>query len=209
MDLPSALSHIEALQKQLAEKNAELSEVGNREEAAEKQAAQLNDAYEKLREWVALGLVPRPGPDDLNRMSELRASLKAFWEVTLGTQEPVAITSIMSDDTPLPEKLRRRSDRAGNWAPPVLVDLTGDAAAESKEINNQAAQLNDAYEKLREWVALGLVPRPGPDDLNRMSELRASLKAFWEVTLGTQEPVVGLAGDAGSREITPAAVMEE
>ena len=48
MDLPSALSHIEALQKQLAEKNAELSETKLREETARNQVAQLNELNAKL-----------------------------------------------------------------------------------------------------------------------------------------------------------------
>ena len=79
-DLPSALLHIETLQKQLAEKNAELSEVRKREEL-----------YATLHEWVALGKISSPGPDVLNRMSELRASMKAFSEAPLKTQEPVDI----------------------------------------------------------------------------------------------------------------------
>jgi hypothetical protein len=79
-DLASALLHIEILQKQLAEKNTELSEVRQREEV-----------YENLHEWVALGKVSSPGPDVLNRMSELRASMKAFSEAPLKTQEPVDI----------------------------------------------------------------------------------------------------------------------
>ena len=145
MDLSSALSHIEALQKQLAENNAELSEVRLREEAAQNQVAQLNDVNEKLRHLL---------------------------------------------------------DRGEIWNPRVVVDLTGNAAAESEEIKNQVTQLNDVYGKLREWVALGLVPRPGPDDLKRMSELRVSLKTFCEVALGTQDYITG-------DEITPAAVMEE
>jgi DNA repair exonuclease SbcCD ATPase subunit len=49
-DLSSVLSHIEALQKQLAEKNTELGEVRQREEAAKNQVAQLNDLNEKLSE---------------------------------------------------------------------------------------------------------------------------------------------------------------
>ena len=49
-DLSSVLSHIESLQKQLAEKNTELSEVRQREEAAKNQVAQLNDLNEKLSE---------------------------------------------------------------------------------------------------------------------------------------------------------------
>ncbi len=88
-DLPSALLHIETLQKQLAEKNAELSEVRQREEEAEKQAAQLNDMHMNLREWVRLGLVPRPGPDALKQMSEIRATLMAYSEAALKAQEPV------------------------------------------------------------------------------------------------------------------------
>jgi chromosome segregation ATPase len=49
-DLSSVLAHIETLQKQLAEKNSELSEVRQREEAAKNQVAQLNDLNEKLSE---------------------------------------------------------------------------------------------------------------------------------------------------------------
>ena len=49
-DLSSVLAHIETLQKQLAEKNNELSEVRQREEAAKKQVAHLNDLNEKLSE---------------------------------------------------------------------------------------------------------------------------------------------------------------
>ena len=72
-DLPSALSHIKALQKQLAESNAELSEVRQREEAA--------------REWVALGMVPRPGSDVSKQMSEIRAILMAFSGAALKAHE--------------------------------------------------------------------------------------------------------------------------
>ncbi len=71
-DLASALLHIEILQLMLAEKNAELSEVRKREEV-----------YATLHEWVALGKISSPGPDVLNRMSELRASMKAFSEAVL------------------------------------------------------------------------------------------------------------------------------
>jgi DNA repair exonuclease SbcCD ATPase subunit len=49
-DLSSVLAHIETLQKQLAEKNVELGEVRQREEAAKNQVAQLNDLNEKLSE---------------------------------------------------------------------------------------------------------------------------------------------------------------
>jgi hypothetical protein len=99
-DLPSALSHIEALQKQLAEKNAELSEVRQQGEAAQNQVAQITDMNEKLREWIGLGKVPFPGSDVLKRMLELRVALMAFSETAaLKAREPV-------------------------------VDLTGDAAAE-------------------------------------------------------------------------------
>ena len=102
-DLLSAFSYIEALQKQLAEKNTELSEVRQREEAAKNQHAQLNDVNEKLREWIALGMIPSPGPDVLKRMSNIRVILMAF----IGTA------------------LKARGS---------VVDLTGDDAAESKEI---------------------------------------------------------------------------
>ena len=47
-DLSSVLVHIESLQKQLAEKNTELGEVRQREEAAKNQVAQLNDLNTKL-----------------------------------------------------------------------------------------------------------------------------------------------------------------
>ena len=47
-DLSSVLVHIESLQKQLADKNAELGEVRQREEAAKNQVAQLNDLNTKL-----------------------------------------------------------------------------------------------------------------------------------------------------------------
>ena len=49
-DLSSVLTHIEMLQKQLAEKNAELSETKQREETARNQVAQLNDLNAKLSE---------------------------------------------------------------------------------------------------------------------------------------------------------------
>jgi chromosome segregation ATPase len=49
-DLSSVLAHIEMLQKQLAEKNAELGETKQREEAAKNQVAQLNDLNAKLSE---------------------------------------------------------------------------------------------------------------------------------------------------------------
>ena len=49
-DLSSVLAHIETLQKQLAEKNNEISESRQREEAAKNQVAQLNDLNEKLSE---------------------------------------------------------------------------------------------------------------------------------------------------------------
>jgi len=49
-DLSSVLAHIEMLQKQLAEKNAELGETKQREEAARNQVAQLNDLNVKLSE---------------------------------------------------------------------------------------------------------------------------------------------------------------
>jgi len=88
-DLSSALSHIEALQKQLAEKNAELSEVRRQEVVAQNQAAQLNDMNEKLREWIGLGNVPFPGSDVLKRMLELRAAIMAFSETALKAREPV------------------------------------------------------------------------------------------------------------------------
>ena len=49
-DLSSVLAHIEMLQKQLAEKNAELSETKVREESAKQQVAQLNELNTKLSE---------------------------------------------------------------------------------------------------------------------------------------------------------------
>jgi hypothetical protein len=49
-DLTSVLAHIEVLQKQLAEKNAELGETKQREELAKSQVAQLNDLNAKLSE---------------------------------------------------------------------------------------------------------------------------------------------------------------
>ena len=49
-DLSSVLAHIEMLQKQLAEKNAELGETKLREESARTQVAQLNDLNAKLSE---------------------------------------------------------------------------------------------------------------------------------------------------------------
>ncbi len=107
-DLPTALLHIEALQKQLAEKNAELSEVRQLEEEAKNQVAQLNDMNVNMREWLRLGLIPKPGSDVLKQMSEIRATLMAYSEAALKAREPV-------------------------------VDLTGDAAAKSKEITPAAA----------------------------------------------------------------------
>jgi chromosome segregation ATPase len=47
-DMSSCLSHIEILQKQLAEKNSELSETKLREETARNQVAQLNELNAKL-----------------------------------------------------------------------------------------------------------------------------------------------------------------
>ena len=44
------LAHIEVLQKQLAERNAELGETKQREESAKIQVAQLNDLNAKLSE---------------------------------------------------------------------------------------------------------------------------------------------------------------
>lgn len=49
-DLSSVLAHIEMLQKQLAEKSAELGETKQREETARNQVAQLNDLNAKLSE---------------------------------------------------------------------------------------------------------------------------------------------------------------
>ena len=49
-DMGSVLTHIEILQKQLAEKNVELSETKQREEAARNQNVQLNALNEKLSE---------------------------------------------------------------------------------------------------------------------------------------------------------------
>jgi seryl-tRNA synthetase len=49
-DLSSVLAHIEMLQKQLAEKSAELGETKQREETARTQVAQLNDLNAKLSE---------------------------------------------------------------------------------------------------------------------------------------------------------------
>jgi hypothetical protein len=49
-DLTSVLAHIEVLQKQLADKNAELGETKQREEMAKSQVAQLNDLNAKLSE---------------------------------------------------------------------------------------------------------------------------------------------------------------
>ena len=49
-DMGSVLTHIELLQKQLAEKNVELSETKQREEAARNQNVQLNALNEKLSE---------------------------------------------------------------------------------------------------------------------------------------------------------------
>ena len=49
-DLSSVLTHIESLQKQLADKTAELNESKQREEQAKSQVAQLNDLNTKLSE---------------------------------------------------------------------------------------------------------------------------------------------------------------
>lgn len=49
-DLSSVLAHIEVLQKQLAEKSAEINEVKMREESARQQVAQLNELNAKLSE---------------------------------------------------------------------------------------------------------------------------------------------------------------
>ncbi len=99
-DLPSALLHVETLQKQLAEKNAELSEVRQREEQAQNQVAQLNDMNVKLREWIALGRVPIPGSDVLKRMSELRVALMAFSETALKAREPMVDLTGAAEITP-------------------------------------------------------------------------------------------------------------
>jgi hypothetical protein len=79
-DLSSALLHIEVLQKQLAENNTEREE-----------QAKVNDMNKKLSEWITLGKDPRPGPDVLNRLSELRIDLQAFIETTLKAKEPAVI----------------------------------------------------------------------------------------------------------------------
>jgi hypothetical protein len=49
-DLSSVLAHIEMLQSQLAEKNAELGETKLREESAKNQVSQLNELNAKLSE---------------------------------------------------------------------------------------------------------------------------------------------------------------
>ena len=49
-DLASVLTHVEALQKQLAAKESELKESRNREEEARKQAEHLSSVNSKLSE---------------------------------------------------------------------------------------------------------------------------------------------------------------
>ena len=79
-DLGSVLSHVEALQKQLAAKEAELAEAKRKEDEAKQQAAQLSavnsklteakreamkeDFNNKVRDWVR-GLDPKQVPDTL------------------------------------------------------------------------------------------------------------------------------------------------